>query len=154
MGQGEQSCAASVVSLGCDFVKKGATMWLALLLIGSSASGLALGIVRLRAFALIPATIIFSLITIIGCVVIGLQWGAITFTVIANATILQSSYLIVGLLSEALTGRAVSRTNLRTDLIRAAQLAIGQELRTHFQTPHHLPSPLRTGMEQFALRYG
>lgn len=129
-------------------------MWLALLLISSSASGLALGIVRLRAFALIPATIIFSLITIIGCVVIGLQRGAITFTVIANATILQSSYLIVGLLSEALTGRAVSRTNLRTDLIRAAQLAIGQELRTHFQTPHHLPSPLRTGMEQFALRYG
>jgi hypothetical protein len=129
-------------------------MWLALLLISSSATGLALALVQLRVFALIPATIIFSLITTIGCVVIGLQWGAIAFTVIANATILQSSYLIAGLLSEASTTRAVSRTNLRTDLIRAGQLAIGEELPTHFQTPHDLPSPLRTRVEQLALRYG
>jgi hypothetical protein len=125
-------------------------MWPALLLIGSSATGLALGFVRLRVFALVPATIIFSLITIIGCVVIGLQWGAIVFTVIAMATILQSSYLIAGLLSETPTPRAVSRT----DLIRAAQLAIGEELRTNCQTPHDLPRPLRTRIEQLALRYG
>jgi hypothetical protein len=129
-------------------------MWLALLLISSSATGLALALVQLRVFALIPATIIFSLITTIGCVVIGLQWGAIAFTVIANATILQSSYLIAGLLSEASTTRAVGRTNLHTNLIHAAQLAIGEELRIHFQTPHDLPSPLRTRIEQLALRYG
>jgi hypothetical protein len=129
-------------------------MWLALLLISSSATGVALALVRLRVFALIPATIIFSLITTIGCVVIGLQWGAIAFTVIANAAMLQSSYLIAGLVSEASTTRAVSRTNLRTDLIHAAQLAIGEELRIHFQTPHDVPSPLRTRIEQLALRYG
>ena len=44
-----------------------------LLLITSSSTGLALGLARLKVFALIPATIIFSLIATIVCVVIGLQ---------------------------------------------------------------------------------
>ena len=48
-----------------------------LLLISSSSTGLALGLARLKVFALIPATIVFSLIATIVCVVIGLQWGAI-----------------------------------------------------------------------------
>ena len=37
---------------------------------------------------------------------------------------------------EVLRLRAVGRTSLRSDLIRAAQFAIGEELRTEFQTPH------------------
>jgi hypothetical protein len=49
---------------------------------------------------------------------------------------------------------AVGRTSLRSDLIRAAQFAIGEELRTEFQTPHELPSELRTRMEELAVRYG
>jgi hypothetical protein len=32
--------------------------------------------------------------------------------------------------------RATDRTSLRSDLIRAAQFAIGEGLRTEFQTPH------------------
>jgi hypothetical protein len=55
---------------------------------------------------------------------------------------------------EVLRLRAVGRTSLRSDLIRAAQFAIGEELRTEFQTPHELPSELRTGMEELAVRYG
>ena len=54
-------------------------------------------------------------------------------------------------ISEALT---VGRTSLRSDLIRAAQFAIGEELRTEFQTPHELPSELRTRMEELAVRHG
>jgi hypothetical protein len=60
----------------------------------------------------------------------------------------------VGDAVEALTPRAVSRASLRNDLICAAQLAIGEKLRTNFQTPYHLPSPLRTRIDQLALRYG
>ena len=54
----------------------------------------------------------------------------------------------------ALRLRAIGRTSLRTDLIRAAQFAIGEELRTEFQTPHELPSELRTRMQELAVRHG
>jgi hypothetical protein len=57
-------------------------------------------------------------------------------------------------ISEALRLRAVGRTSLRSDLIRAAQFAIGEELRTELQTPHELPSELRTRMEELAVRHG
>ena len=50
--------------------------------------------------------------------------------------------------------RAIGRKSLRSDLIRAAQFAIGEELRTEFQTPHELPSELRTRMEELAVRHG
>ena len=83
------------------------------LLLTSSATGLALGLARLKVLALIPATIVVSLTAGIGGVVFGLPWGMIALTVIAAATILQSSYLIGGLLSEAPSPRAARRTNLR-----------------------------------------
>ena len=57
-------------------------------------------------------------------------------------------------ISETLKLRAIGRTSLRSDLIRAAQFAIGEELRTEFQTPHELPSELRTRMEELAVRHG
>ena len=57
-------------------------------------------------------------------------------------------------ISEALKLRVVVRTSLRSDLIRAAQFAIGEELRTEFQAPHELPSELRTRMEELAVRHG
>ena len=57
-------------------------------------------------------------------------------------------------ISEALGLRALGRTSLRSDLIRAAQFAIGEELRTEFQTPHELPSELRTRMEELAVLHG
>ena len=50
--------------------------------------------------------------------------------------------------------RAIGRASLRSDLIRAAQFAIGEELRTEFQTPHELPSELRTRMEELAVLHG
>ena len=56
-------------------------------------------------------------------------------------------------IAEALRLRAVGRTGLRSDLIRAAQFTIGEELRLEFQTPHELPSELRTRMEELA-RHG
>jgi hypothetical protein len=129
-------------------------MWPALLLISGSATGLALGLARLKAFVLIPATIIISLLTTIGCFFLGLRWGATILSVMANATMLQTSYLITGLLSEVPLPRPVARPDLRIDLIRAAQLAIGGELRNYFEKPHELPSSLRTSMKQLALRYG
>jgi hypothetical protein len=128
-------------------------MWQALLFF-SSASGLALGLARLKVFALIPATFILSLAAAAGGIISGLRSGMIALTVIAGATILQSSYLIGGFLSEAPSPRAAPRTNLRPDLIRAAQFAIGQELRTQFQTPHGLPRQLRTKVKKLAVRYG
>ncbi len=107
-----------------------------------------------RALALIPATIVLSLTVAIGGVIFGLRWGMIALTVIAGATILQFSYFIGGLLSEAPSPRAAPRTSLRLDLIRAAQFGIGEELRTEFQAPHDLPRQLQTRMNQLAVRYG
>jgi hypothetical protein len=127
-------------------------MWPVLLLC-SSASGLALGIARLKVWALIPATIILSLTAAVGGIVYGLRWGTIA-AVIVGATILQSAYLIGGLLSETPNPRAAHRTSLRLDLIRAAQFAIGEELRTEFQSPHNLPRQLQIRMNQLAVRYG
>ena len=57
-------------------------------------------------------------------------------------------------ISEILRLRAIHRASLRSDLIRAAQFAIGEELRTEFQTPHELPSELRTRMEELVVRHG
>jgi hypothetical protein len=57
-------------------------------------------------------------------------------------------------ISEALRLRVIVRTSLRSDLIRAAQFAIGEELRTEFQAPPELPSELRTRMEELAVRHG
>jgi hypothetical protein len=57
-------------------------------------------------------------------------------------------------IAEVLRLRVVGRTSLRSDLIRAAQFAIGEELQTEFQTPHEMPSELRTRMEELAVRYG
>jgi hypothetical protein len=57
-------------------------------------------------------------------------------------------------ISDALKLRAIGRASLRSDLIRAAQFAIGKELRTEFQTPHELSSELRTRMEELAVRCG
>ena len=57
-------------------------------------------------------------------------------------------------ISDDLKLRAIGRTSLRSDLIRAAQFAIGEELRTEFQTPYELPSELRTRMEELAVRHG
>jgi hypothetical protein len=128
-------------------------MW-SVLLVFSSAIGLSLGLARLKVWALIPATIILSLIAAAGGSVYGLRWGTITLAVIVGATILQSSYLIGGLLSEAPSPRAAPRTSLRPDLIRAAQFVIGEELRNQFQMPHDLPRQLRTRMKQLAVRYG
>jgi hypothetical protein len=128
-------------------------MW-SVLLLCSSATGLGLGLARLKVLALIPATIILSLTAAIGGIVFGLRWGMIALGVIAGTTILQSSYLIGGILSEAPSPRAAPRTSLRLDLIRAAQFAIGEELRTEFQTPREMPRQLRTRMKQLAVRYG
>ena len=50
--------------------------------------------------------------------------------------------------------QSVDGTSLRLDLIRAAQFAIGEELRTEFQTPHELPGELRTRIEELAVRHG
>ena len=54
----------------------------------------------------------------------------------------------------ALIPRATVAQACGSDLIRAAQFAIGEELRTEFQTPHELTGELRTKMEELAVRYG
>ena len=54
----------------------------------------------------------------------------------------------------ALRPRATVAQACEPDLIRAAQFAIGEELRTEFQTPHELPGELRTRMEELAVRHG
>lgn len=129
-------------------------MWPALLFC-SSASGLALGLARLKVWPLIPATIILALIAGVSGVMSGLHWGSTAVMVFATAAILQFSYVIVGLLSEveAPSPRVAPRASLRLDLIRAAQFAIGEELRIQFQTPPVMPSQLRTRMKQLAIRY-
>jgi hypothetical protein len=126
-------------------------MWPAVLL-SSSATGLALGLARLKVLAFIPATIILSLTAAIGGIVYGMGHHRPGRDCHRNSIAILLSHW--GLLSEAPSPRATPRTDLRHDLIRAAQFAIGEELRTQFQTPRELPRQLRTRMEQLAVRYG
>jgi membrane protein DedA with SNARE-associated domain len=126
-------------------------MWPAVLL-SSSATGLALGLARLKVLALIPATIVLWLTAAVSGTVFGLRWGTIALTMIATAAIVQCSYLIGGLLSEVPSQRAVPRPSLRLESIRAAQFAIGEELRTQFQMPHNLPRQLRSRVKRLAVR--
>jgi hypothetical protein len=84
-------------------------MWPALLLT-SSAIGLAQGLARLKVLALIPVTILLSLTAAMGGFVFDLRWGTIAITVFAAVTILQSSYLIGGFLSEEPSQREARRT--------------------------------------------
>jgi len=128
-------------------------MWLTFLLC-SSATGLALGLARLKVLVLISATIAFSLTAAIGGIVFGLRWDRMALTVIASGTILQSSYFIAGYFSEFPRPRTTLRTSLRPDLVRMAQSAIGEELRAYFQVPHKLPRLLQTKVNQLAARYG
>jgi hypothetical protein len=67
----------------------------------------------LKVLALIPVTILLSLIAAMGGFVFDLRWGAIAITVFAAVTILQSSYLIGGLLSEEPGQRAARPTRSR-----------------------------------------
>jgi len=105
-------------------------MWPALVL-SSSATGLALGLGRLKVLALIPATIVLSLTVATGGVMFGVRWGTIALAVIATVKISQSCYLIGGLLSEAPIPRAAPRASLRLDLIRAAQFAASRLVRNY-----------------------
>jgi hypothetical protein len=124
------------------------------LLLCSSATGLALGLARLKVFALIPATIVWSLTAVVAGVLFGVHWGTTAVTLVGGAAILQFSYLVVGLLSEAPKPSATPRASLRLDLIRTAQFAIGEELRSQFQIPGDMPRQLRTTMNQLVVRYG
>jgi hypothetical protein len=104
---------------------------------------------RLKVWALIPATLIFAIITVIVDLMLGFGWGTIALTAIAAATVLQFSYLIGVRLSEAPVHKPV-----RPELLNAVQSAISEELRNHYEVPQVLSSRLRTRVAQLQAQYG
>ena len=108
------------------------------------AAGVAGGLARLKVWALIPATAIYSMITIIEGMVAGLGAGKITITFLIGAAFLQLFYLIGWLLSQEQKRRVPAPRSLRPELVRAMQSAIGQELRSPL--PFVAGFTLRTGL--------
>src|ERR1700690_250203 len=90
------------------------------------AAGVAGGLARLKVWALIPATAIYSMITIIEGMVAGLGAGKITITFLIGAAFLQLFYLVGWLLSQEQKRRVPAPRSLRPELVRAMQSAIGQ----------------------------
>jgi hypothetical protein len=129
-------------------------MWVVLLT--SLVLGAACRVARLKVWALIPITFVFSTIIATSSFLSGLKWGTIALTVFAGATFLQLSYLADGLFFATARLRRV-RAHLairRAELLRVMQSAIGQELRDHFQTPTDVPQNIRFVLAELELQNG
>jgi hypothetical protein len=111
-------------------------MWAVLSVASAAAAGTALGLARLKVWAVVPTIVIFSLIaTAIGSGV-GLNFGRIALIVFAGITVVQVSYLIGAVLSEATTRERVSdRVPAKQELLRIMRTAIGEDLRAYFEVP-------------------
>jgi hypothetical protein len=123
------------------------------ILLVAVAAGVACGSARLKVWALIPATAIYSLITIINGVTAGLGAGFIALTLLIGATLLQLFYLIGWLVFEEQKRFAPSPKPLRPELV-AMQSAIGQELRIRYRLPQNLPQELSVRVTQLKARCG
>jgi hypothetical protein len=117
-------------------------------------AGSVCGSMRLKVWAIIPATAIYSLITIIDGVIAGLGAGIIALRLVIGATVLQLFYLIGSLVFEEQKRRTPSPKPLRPELIHAMQSAIGQGLRIRFPLPQDLPQELSVHVAQLKARYG
>ena len=121
------------------------------ILLVAVAAGAACGLARLKVWALIPATAIYSMIAIIEGIVTGLGAGAIALTLLIGATFLQLFYLIAWIFLEE---PALAPRPLRPELVRVMQSAIGQELRMRYRLPQDLPQELGVRVAQLKALYG
>ena len=96
------------------------------------AAGAACGLARLKVWALIPATIIFSLLAAIGGASFGLGLGRTVLVLFCAVTLLQVSYLIGAAFSDA-PQRISVHIPPKQELLRTAQTAIAQELLAYFE---------------------
>jgi hypothetical protein len=130
------------------------------ILLVAVAAGVACGRAQLNVWALIPATVIYSMITVIQGIFTGLGAGTIILTLFIGATFLQLSYLIACVLFQQqkrpapAQRRAPAPRLSRLELARAIQSTIGQELRMHYTLPQDLPRELAARVDQLKARYG
>jgi hypothetical protein len=100
------------------------------------AAGLACGLTRLKALALISATIIFSLLAAVGGAFLNLGLGRTAIVLFCVIMLLQVSYLIGAALSDAPKPKRISiHIPPKHELFRSVQTAIAQELRVYFEPP-------------------
>ena len=118
------------------------------------AAGAACGLARLKVWALIPATAIYSVMAVIEGIVFGSSTGTITLMLLVGAAFFQLFYLIGGLLSQQQKQPGLARRLLRPELVRAMQSAIGQELRVRYRLPQDLPHELAARVTQLTVRHG
>jgi len=101
-------------------------------------AGTGIGLAQLKVWAVVPTSLIFMLIVVTFGAYSDLTWGRIALIIFCVLSTLQISYLIGSALSEAPQAQRISdRMPERQELIHAAQVAIGEELRAYF-----LPLPL------------
>lgn len=124
------------------------------ILLVAVAAGAACGLSRLKVWALVPVTAVYSMTALIDGIINGLGLGSMALMLFAGATALQLSYLIGGLVSEERKRPAPDAKLARLDLIRLMQSAIGQELRTSYPLPENLSPQLRDRIALLSARYG
>jgi hypothetical protein len=120
----------------------------------SVAVGIACAVVRLRAGALVVATIVLSITFIIEGREIGLSAGIVTLTLFTGVALLQLFYLGGWFFIEYRNQPVLDRKLSPFEVARVLRSAIGQEMRMSCPLPVDLPPHLETRFAQLQARYG
>jgi hypothetical protein len=110
----------------------------AIVIVGG-AIGAILGLLRFKAFILVPAILLAAGGAILSGVVTGLDHRDVGFEFLAAVASLQIGYLAGCVAAQFLMVRTADRM---PELLRSMQTTIGQELRAAFPLPQDLPSGL------------
>lgn len=98
------------------------------------ATGMGLGLTRLRVWAIIPPSAIFALVVVIFGSHLGLTWTRLALIAFAVLMVLQVSYLLGAVLSATPIRQAASaRVPAKQELIHSVQTAIAEELPSYFE---------------------
>jgi hypothetical protein len=124
-----------------------------LLLVGA-AGGVTCGLARLKVWSLVPAIVLFLIITVIDSRLTGLGVGATALAFFIGSTFLQLLYFVGSLLLQERTRPASAPMPSRPELVRLVQLAIGQEMRMSWALPVDLPPQLGVRVAQLQAKYG
>jgi cytochrome c oxidase subunit IV len=94
------------------------------------------GLARLTVWAIIPASIILMMIAVVLGVYLDLPWGRLAIIAFAVLPLLQVSYLISAVLSEAPAHYWISGPMpQKQQLLHTMQASIGGQLQTYFKAP-------------------
>jgi hypothetical protein len=121
----------------------------AAVLLIACAGGVACGLARLKVWIIIPASVIFLLVTVVLDSWFGIAWSRTILIAVTGLTLFQVSYLIEVEVSEGHIRHQVSGPLPKQQMLRTVQMAIASELQAYFiaESLDDLPQHLRAKVE-------